>query len=153
MSTIDFAIAGDNSVAKKLLFLQAKICAAVDNKWVQLFKTAWVEEKLNPFPGGELSSFVLSFNALGAAPGCGLLSQSAQFGDLVFNSHFTFPLTQFVGYAAWRDLPSARILAYSRRYWLGSVLVEYLGGTLTGKSQALSTKPPRQKYQAVNTKP
>ena len=45
-AAVDQTVSGDDAIARKFLFLQAKVSRAMDNEFVELLETAFVQEKL-----------------------------------------------------------------------------------------------------------
>ena len=65
--TVDNMAEGDNAVAKHLLIFQTKVGGPVGDKAVQLDEAAFVQQEVEPLPGGKLSLGVLRLDSRFAA--------------------------------------------------------------------------------------
>src|SRR6266852_7505907 len=66
-ASIDLAIAGDNSVARYLLLIQAEVCRTMGHKHVQFIECTWVQQEVESFASREFAFFMLCLNAFFAA--------------------------------------------------------------------------------------
>ena len=62
-TTIDHAVARNHAVTWNFVVLHAEFDAAVLNKHIPFFKSAFVEQNFQAFAGGEFALFVLGINA------------------------------------------------------------------------------------------
>jgi hypothetical protein len=72
-SSIDRAIAGDDTIAIKGLLVRAETGRAGRNKDAQFLKRSFVQQQLDAFPGGQFAFGVLLINAFLSAAQPGLL--------------------------------------------------------------------------------
>ena len=77
-TAIDASETGDESVAGRPLILHAEIIAAMRNKFVELFKCAFIEQQRDALARRELAGFVLALAAFRAAAGFRLGAAAAQ---------------------------------------------------------------------------
>ena len=66
-STVDHAVAGDDTIARNFLLLHAEVNAAVLHEHVPLFEGTFVKQQLKSFSGRQFALLVLSLDAFDAA--------------------------------------------------------------------------------------
>jgi hypothetical protein len=76
---VDLAVSGDEAITIDHLFVHAEIMAMMTNQLVGFFKSAFIEQQVDAFPGRELSFGVLARAALVATAGFGRRVTALQF--------------------------------------------------------------------------
>ncbi len=84
-TAIDRAPARDHTIARRLLFFHAKIGAAVGDEHIEFFKTALVQQQINPFPRGQLAAPVLRIDPLLPAAQSGGVAAIFELGQDIFH--------------------------------------------------------------------
>ena len=84
-AAVDRAPAGDDAIARDLVFLHAEVGRAVLDEHVELLERAVVEQQFDPFAGGELALLVLGVDAGLAATEARHVAPALEFRDDVFH--------------------------------------------------------------------
>ncbi len=86
-SSIDLAVAGDDSVTIRAVVLNTETGGMVSSEHVEFLERVLVEEQFDPFPSTELAEVMLAIDRALIRRSDGFFAQGSQLLDAVFSAH------------------------------------------------------------------